>query len=221
MNEIISVKLDDLKLQEKNVRLHPSVQIREYRRSLQMFGQTKNAVIDEDNNVLIGNGLVMAAREEGWEEIFAIRRADLSENDKLKLMIGDNKIFGLGIENLDVVDEIFQILKHDLSIPGYDEATLAAMVAEAKDVTETIADFGRLDDNTIATIQNRSVPSISSASQPTMPSSEEKNASTTDYIPSQGQATEHETPTLDAPDPNDHIKIRCPKCSCILWVRKE
>ena len=60
--EILKAKLDELKLAEDNVRLHPRRQIEEYKRSLEKFGQTKNAVIDEGNNVLVGNGLVMAAR---------------------------------------------------------------------------------------------------------------------------------------------------------------
>ena len=84
MNQIINVSLEDLKLAENNVRLHPKRQIEEYKRSLTKFGQTKNAVIDEDNNVLIGNGLVIAARELGWEEIYAIQRNDYPTTTNLK-----------------------------------------------------------------------------------------------------------------------------------------
>ena len=106
--EISKVKLSDLNLAENNVRLHPKRQIEEYVRSLEKFGQTKNAVIGEDNNVLIGNGLVMADRELGLSEIYAIKRADLSPNDKLKIMVSDNKIFDLGVDNLDMIDKILE-----------------------------------------------------------------------------------------------------------------
>lgn len=153
--EILKVKLDDLKLAENNVRFHPRRQIEEYMRSLEKFNQTKNAVIDEDNNVLIGNGLVMAARELGWSEIFVIKRTDLSHNDKLKVMVSDNKIFGLGVDNLDMVDKILEELRYDLDIPGYDEATLNLMVAEMEDVTAEISSYGVLSDNEVEEIQNR------------------------------------------------------------------
>ena len=156
MEQVISVKLEDLILAENNVRIHPRRQIEEYKRSLEMFGQTKNAVMDEGNNVLIGNGLVMAARELGWTEIYAIRRSDLSENDKLKVMVSDNKIFGLGIDNLDIIDEIFSKLKGDLSIPGYDENTLNLMIADAEDVNAEIADYGKLNNDEVEDIRNRS-----------------------------------------------------------------
>ena len=158
MNQIINVRLEDLKLAENNVRLHPKRQIEEYKRSLAKFGQTKNAVIDEDNNVLIGNGLVIAARELGWEKIYALQRNDLSDNDKLKIMVSDNKIYGLGVDNLDVLDDIFHKLIGDLDIPGYDEETLKSMVAEAEAVTGTIGEYGVLDDEQIESIKNRAEP---------------------------------------------------------------
>ena len=55
--KITKIKLADLIPTEKNVRMHPPEQIKEYKRSLEKFGQTKPIVIDEDNNILIGNGL--------------------------------------------------------------------------------------------------------------------------------------------------------------------
>ena len=215
INEIIIVKLDELNLMEKNVRMHPKKQIEEYRRSLRMFGQTKNAVIDEDNDVLIGNGLVIAAREEGWEEIYAIKRTDLSENDKLKLMISDNKIFGLGVDNLETIDGIFQTLKDDLNIPGYDQETLNSMVAEAEEVTNSILDFGKLDNETIANMQNRQMPTISQVGS--------ANSAHTNNLPYEHTKTDTKLP---APEENpkvneDLIQAKCPKCGDVIWLSKE
>ena len=50
-------KLSVLKHPEKNVRIHSEQQIRELKRSLEKFGQTRALVIDENNIILIGNGL--------------------------------------------------------------------------------------------------------------------------------------------------------------------
>lgn len=47
-------KLSVLKHTEKNVRIHSEQQIRELKRSLEKFGQTRALVIDENNIILIG-----------------------------------------------------------------------------------------------------------------------------------------------------------------------
>jgi len=210
---IINAKLENLILAENNVRLHPKRQIEEYKRSLEKFGQTKNAVIDENNNVLIGNGLVIAARELGWEEIYAIQRTDLSENDKLKIMVSDNKIYGLGVDNLDVLDDIFHKLIGDLDIPGYDEETLKAMVAEAETVTSTIGEYGVLNEEQIESIKNRPEP------KPYTPLETEPSAA-------QPAAIAAETPPITAETATDEnredlIRIDCPECEAIIWLSKE
>lgn len=204
--EVIKVKLSELKLIEKNVRMHPRRQIEEYKRSLSMFGQTKNAVVDEDNNVLIGNGLVIAAKELGWNEIGVIRRTDLSKNDKLKLMVSDNKIFGLGIDNLDAVDDIFQQLSGDLNIPGYDEETLKSMVAGAEVVTEDLMQYGKLSESEISSIRNKPSTTITPAVQLSVNKPDEIN---------------NQAPAGSNNNENDKVSIKCPKCGEDLWLSKD
>ena len=46
------------------------------------------------------------------------------ENQKKKLMIADNKIFSLGIENLETLNSFLEDLQGDLDIPGFDEEIL-------------------------------------------------------------------------------------------------
>ena len=210
MNEIITVRLDELKLADNNVRLHPKRQIEEYRRSLRKFGQTKNAVIDEDNNVVIGNGLVIAAREEGLEEIYAIRRTDLTANDKLKIMVSDNKIFSLGVDNLDVIDEIFNKLVGDLDIPGYDEETLKSMVAEAEVITETISNYGKLDEDEITAMQSRPEPKAY-APEPGQTKGIDEAAHAAVHTEIQAHPTTN----------TDTVSIKCPDCGGELWLSKE
>jgi len=207
---IINVKLENLILAENNVRLHPKRQIEEYKRSLEKFGQTKNAVIDENNNVLIGNGLVIAARELGWEEIYAIQRTDLTDNDKLKIMVSDNKIYGLGVDNLDVLDDIFHKLIGDLDIPGYDEETLKSMVAEAEAVTNTIGEYGVLDEGQIESIKNRPEPKAY-----TPPETE--NATTPPPTVTATATAETETDESD----EDSVKVACPECGVVIWLSRE
>ena len=49
--KVIKKRLDDLKHPEKNVRIHSEQQIRELKRSLEKFGQTRALVVDENNAV--------------------------------------------------------------------------------------------------------------------------------------------------------------------------
>ncbi len=55
--EVITVKLAELVKPEKNVRIHTEQQIREFQRSIKMFGQIRPIVVDENNVILAGNGL--------------------------------------------------------------------------------------------------------------------------------------------------------------------
>lgn len=129
--KVIKKRLDDLKHPEKNVRIHSEQQIRELKRSLEKFGQTRALVVDENNVILIGNGLYEAMVSLGYQEASVYVKTELSENDKKKLMIADNKTYALGIDNLDTLNEFLEELQGDLDIPGYDEEILQQMVADA------------------------------------------------------------------------------------------
>ena len=210
MMDILKVKLADLNLASENVRMHPRRQIEEYKRSLEMFGQTKNAVIDEENTVLIGNGLVMSARELGWEEICVIRRIGLSDNEKLKLMVSDNKIWALGVDNLDAIDEVLRKLQSDLDIPGYDEETLRSLVGEAEAIAAEITGYGSLNDDEIASIKNRPEATIKPTGQEVIVSSP---------VP-QGAESRNHTGDGSSAD-KDGITVKCSKCGELLWLSKD
>ena len=66
--KIVKKRLDELKAPERNIRLHTDKQIREFRRSIEMFGQIRPVVIDENGVVLAGNGLVETLRSMGRTE---------------------------------------------------------------------------------------------------------------------------------------------------------
>lgn len=151
--ELITMKLADLVKPEKNVRIHTEQQIREFQRSVKMFGQIRPIVIDENNVILAGNGLYDTLVIMGKETADVYRYDNLSENQKKKLMIADNKIFNLGIENLETLNNFLEDLQGDLDIPGFDEEILKQMVSEAEDITDKISEYGTLNDEEIQTIK--------------------------------------------------------------------
>ena len=151
--EIITMKLVDLVKPEKNVRIHTEQQLKEFQRSVKMFGQIRPIVVDENNVILAGNGLYETLIAMGKETADVYKYDNLTENQKKKLMIADNKIFSLGIENLDTLNSFLEDLQGDLDIPGFDEDILKQVVSEAEDVTEKLSEYGTLDDEEIQSIK--------------------------------------------------------------------
>lgn len=151
--EITTMKLSELVKPEKNVRIHTEQQLKEFRRSVTMFGQIRPIVIDENNIILAGNGLYDTLVAMGRDTADVYRYDNLTENQKKKLMIADNKIFSLGIENLETLNCFLDELQGDLDIPGFDEEILKQMVSEAEDITDKLSEYGTLDDEEIQSIR--------------------------------------------------------------------
>lgn len=153
--EIIKMQLSELVRPEKNVRIHAEQQLKEFERSIEMFGQIRPIVVDENNVILAGNGLYETLIRMGHKEADVYKYTDLTENQKKKLMIADNKIFNLGIDNLETLNSFLDDLKDDLDIPGYDSDILKQMVSDADEITEKISEYGTLDEEEIEKIKEK------------------------------------------------------------------
>ena len=55
--KVCRIKLSDLVPPKENIRYHTEAQLKEFERSVRMFGQIRPIVVDEDNVILAGNGL--------------------------------------------------------------------------------------------------------------------------------------------------------------------
>lgn len=173
---IVTRKISELVTPEKNVRIHTEKQLQEYEKSVRMFGQIRPIVIDEKNTILAGRGLFDTLKRMGMETADCYQFTDLTENQKKKLMIADNKIFSLGIENLDTLNEFLVELQGDLDIPGFDEEILKQMVADADEVTEKISEYGTLNEDEIRNIresaerrEQRATEAVASPAEPAAP----------------------------------------------------
>ena len=138
--------LTELRKPDKNVRIHSDKQITEFKRSIEMFGQIRPIVIDEDGTILAGNGLYDALRAMGRTEADCYVAAGLSESQKKKLMLADNRIFSLGVDDIQGFDDLIAELD-DLDVPGYDEELLKTLTADFEDVDGMMAGYGLIDDN--------------------------------------------------------------------------
>ena len=97
-------KLSELRHPDRNARMHPDKQIAELKRSLKKDGQTRLMVIDEYGVIWIGNGLYQAMQEMGYEDAYCIVKSGMSEIDKKKMMYSDNRIFDLGVDDMQAFD---------------------------------------------------------------------------------------------------------------------
>lgn len=205
--KVIKKRLDDLKHPEKNVRIHSEQQIRELKRSLEKFGQTRALVVDENNVILIGNGLYEAMVSLGYQEASVYVKTELSENDKKKLMIADNKTYALGIDNLDTLNEFLEELQGDLDIPGYDEEILQQMVADADEVTEKISEYGTLDESEIQKIKEANEKREQKAAAAEISDNNSENSS------------ERQNTTETEPEITETRKfVICPNCGEKIWL---
>lgn len=227
----VKVPLSELKKPERNVRMHTEKQLREFVRSIEMFGQIRPIVADETGTILAGNGLYEALKRMGREEADVLRVSGLTQNQKKKLMLADNKIFGLGVDDLDAFDEFLTDLKDDLDIPGFDAELLQSMVAEASEVTERLQEYGTLDEEEIADIQaarERKEAQMAAATQSAQMEQTEQteeveeaggNAESADAGPDRnGLPAVGEESAEDGTGETVRRSIICPHCGKTIWL---
>ena len=97
-NEIEYVKTDNLKVYERNSRIHNQEQIIQIAKSIKEFGFTNPIIIDENNMILAGHARVEATKLidrtyfPDVDEVPCIRLKELTEDKKRAYVIADNKI---------------------------------------------------------------------------------------------------------------------------------
>ena len=80
--EVITMKLAELVKPKKNVRIHTEQQLKEFQRSVEMFGQIRPIVVDENNIILAGNGLYDTLVAMGKDTADVYKYDNLTENQK-------------------------------------------------------------------------------------------------------------------------------------------
>ena len=210
--EILKMKLADLAKPEKNVRIHTEQQLKEFRRSVEMFGQIRPIVVDESNVILAGNGLYDTLVAMGKDMADVYRYDGLTENQKKKLMIADNKIFSLGIENLDTLNSFLEELQDDLDIPGFDEEILKQMVSEAEEITEKLSEYGTLNEDEI-----QSISEVAKKREQQLRMLDESQGSDQTSEPS--VTMEQQNQAVDNEGSTEISKfVICPKCGGKIWL---
>lgn len=201
------VKLNELKPLSNNVRKHPEAQIKELMKSLNQFGQTRALVVDESNNILVGNGLYTAMTQLNYETCSVYRVTGLSEKDKKKLVLSDNKTFALGLDDYDEIQNYINEItaNGDFEIAGFDEEILKEMTKTLEAVEEDVMNYGNVSIPTSAVNNHVPAPQVE-------PQRAERPA--TDVKP---VVNVYEAPHESAPVETTR-KIVCPCCGEVIYL---
>ena len=194
--------LSELKRPERNVRMHTDKQLTEFRRSVEMFGQIRPIVIDENNVMLAGNGLYETLLSMGRTEADCYVVEGLTENEKKKLMLADNRIFDLGVDDMKAFDEFIAELGDDLNVPGFDDELLRSLVANEAEIDEMMSSYGLITED--------KKEEIAGAAE-TYRKAETERASQPEPAPDAAAAS------AEAAQPVGKYVV-CPKCGEKIWL---
>lgn len=151
--KIENIKLHKLKHPDKNVRIHSKHQIEELSKSVSMFGQTRPIICDENYNILAGNGLYDALVLLGRDSASVHVVKGLSDSQKKKLMLADNRIYNLGSDDQDVQREFLSAIAGlgDYDVPGFDEGLIRSLALSLDEIEEDIVNYGKIESQTGST----------------------------------------------------------------------
>ena len=116
-----------------NARTHSPEQIKKLRASLREFGFVNPVIIDREYNVIAGHGRIMAAKEEGLDEVPCVYADHLTEAQKKAYILADNRMAldaGWDEELLRVEIDALRDMEFDPMLAGFDEKELAALYAD-------------------------------------------------------------------------------------------
>lgn len=122
--------------------------------SLKQFGAARSIVIDENNRILAGNGTVEGAKAAGiknvriietdGDEIIAVKRSGLSEDQKIGLALADNRSSDLSEWDHEMLYQLSE--EHDID-QWFTPEDLNAITGDPVSELEPPQDFDEVDDD--------------------------------------------------------------------------
>ena len=118
----------------RNSRTHSDEQLSQICASIKEFGFTNPVLIDDEGVIIAGHGRTMAAQRLEMKEVPCLRLSHLTDAQKKAYVIADNKLAlnaGWDDEMLAIELQELSDVDFDLSLTGFDDVELAALMAEA------------------------------------------------------------------------------------------
>lgn len=128
-HEIKVVELAKLVPYENNPNVHPIEQIKAIAESIERYGQYYPIIVDENLHILCGHGKKLALEHLGRTECEVKILHGLTEKQKLKIVIEDNKIQSLSYVDFTKIESIIREVG-ELDIIGFGTDYLDAIINE-------------------------------------------------------------------------------------------
>lgn len=140
MNAVVEMRrIDSLKYDPTNVRLHTDRNIDAIKASYRRFGQQRPILIAEDGTVVAGNAQLAAAKALEWEEI-QVQVTSLTDARDIKAYaIADNRTHEFGEWDFEGLSEQLKDLQEfpdfDFDSVGFDEKEMDRLFSNIGEVT--------------------------------------------------------------------------------------
>lgn len=123
------VALSSLVPYDKNPNIHPEEQVKAIAESIDTYGQYYPIIVDENMHILCGHGKKLALEHLGRTEGEVTIMYGLSEKQKLKIVVEDNKIQSMSYIDFTKVEEIIREIG-DTNVIGFTTEYLEAIIKE-------------------------------------------------------------------------------------------
>lgn len=128
-HEIKTVELAKLVPYENNPNVHPIEQVKAIAESIESYGQYYPIIVDEDMRILCGHGKKLALEHLGHKKGEVKILKGLTEKQKLRIVIEDNKIQSMSYVDFSKVEAIIKEIG-DVDIIGFGTEYLDAIINE-------------------------------------------------------------------------------------------
>lgn len=132
----------------------------------------------------------------------------LTEKQKKKLMLADNKVYELGLTDMFAFEETIKSLDGDFDIPGWDNDLLQILTATRDEVSKTVVEYGMAEakDDSVPVQQEHRSGGSTEASTPYVP------------VVRDEQTGEIKNPAPAHFEPDSRPFVICPKCGEKIWL---
>lgn len=140
--EVVIMDIEKLIDNPNNIKIHTQEQIELIKKSIDKLGFNSIVVIDEENMILAGHGRVLALKETGEKTVPCLKISNLSEEEKLQIMMMDNTsvlMTGIDEEMAKLVIERLELAEADLELTGLSLEKISELKIEDLDIPEVLA----------------------------------------------------------------------------------
>lgn len=140
--EVVIMDIEKLIDNPNNVKIHTQEQIELIKKSIDKLGFNSIVVIDEENMILAGHGRVLALKETGEKTVPCLKISNLSEEEKLQIMMMDNTsvlMTSIDEEMAKLVIEKLELAEADLELTGLSLEKISELKIEDLDIPEVLA----------------------------------------------------------------------------------